>query len=240
MVNGKHAIWSETVNLNGGKLVAHGYQYPVNSAIINISPQAGSLFESYAYYGDGRVPESFIYSGFPFIAMPSQYTPNHSIHLQRPTSVSGTLPGQVGMFNGQVYISSGTGYYDVSYFGLPDGSPFNYVRLGVPHIHNMTGVNNPFLLQPSGMTSTKHVTPGDTLLLNLAPLEPYAHFLQADGRPVVKLVKRNPSTETRTIIVEEQVDTTNGNWNWSHTFTEQEVDCYYTVEVELDGYEGSL
>ncbi len=235
------AIESSTINLNGGKLVARGHQQPVLAGIINISPHTGCSFESYAYKGSNYMPSSFTDSGFPFIAEWDGHIP--SINLQRPTTISGTLPGQAGMFDGQLYSRRDPWImynYNIYYFGLPDGSPFNYVRLGVPHIQNMTGVNNPFLLQPSGMTSTKHVTPGDTLLLNLAPLEPYSHFPDADGRPVVKLVKRNPSTGTRTVLVEEQADTTNGNWNWSYTFTEQDVNCYYTVEVELDGYEGSL
>jgi hypothetical protein len=243
VLNAANAIEAIYLDLKGGKLVARGGQFPIRIPIINISPHAGCSFESYAYKGSNYMPSSFEDSGFPFLAQVDTYSYNHIINLQRPTAITGSIPGQEGLFSGRLLKRKDPWAIinaDIYYFGLSDGSPFNYVRLGVPHIQNMTGVNNPFLLQPSGMTSTKHVTPGDTLLLNLAPLEPYSHFPDADGRPVVKLVKRNPNTGTSSYIVEEQADTTNGNWNWSYTFTEQDVNCYYTVEVELDGYEGSL
>ena len=232
-------IEATVVNLKGGKLVARGYNSGVEAREINVSPHEGCQFEA---YNTREYEYPFQAYNIPDVHAAPGYTLPFGIKLKRPTAISGTLAGSSTVVGGGMVHKKSTSFGALyNYFGLPDGTEYlGYVKLRVPHIQNMTGVNNPFLLQPSGMTSTKHVTPGDTLLLNLAPLEPYSHFPEADGRPVVKLVKRNPNTGTSSYIVEEQADTTNGNWNWSYTFTEQDVNCYYTVEVELDGYEGSL
>lgn len=40
---------------------------------------------------------------------------------------------------------------------------------------HITGVNNPFLLRESG-TYTKIVLPGDTMKVNMTPLNPYRNY----------------------------------------------------------------
>ena len=148
LARGYHGLNSYTVNLNGGKLVARGCSVGagVYAQVLNISMQPGSQFEA---YGAGERDYAF-----PFQAEVIK-SGRTSLNLLRPAAISGTLLGSSNVVGGGKALSRHYSGITQNYFGLPDGTAFSgYVKLSVPHIHNITGVNNPFLLQPSGTTSS--------------------------------------------------------------------------------------
>lgn len=206
-VGGKSGIVaSGNINIQNHNTLARGYTQNaiLASGGIYITPQNDCLYEAYSPVEPVKTQGLGI------------------IHLVRPTMVSGTLAGQSGIFDG-----GGLFNIDTS-FGFGSNAYVGYVKLQKPFIQTITGTNNPFLLRGSN-GSTKTVLPGDTMVVNLAPLQPYLNY----DNPVTKisLVRRNGNNNT--YIVDKQV--VNGN-SWTYTFTQDDVNCFLTAEVEVDAY----
>ena len=221
-VGGIDGINTRTVIMGGYKLVARGNNgNGITALTINIAPSLdNSIYEAYG-------------TQFPILAKHMTVSDifDPSINLLRPTEIFGMLSGHEGIFPGEVVVHD-----DFEYFGLHSGTPFsNYVRLRKPNIHTITGANNPFLLR-AGSGGTKEAVPGDTMQVNLSPLLPYVYTTYETLAKTVKVVRRNPTTGTSAVVAEEEV----AGSVWSYTFTEQDVNCYVTAEVTVDGYLGEL
>ena len=221
-VGGIDGINTRTVIMGGYKLVARGNNgNGITALTINIAPSLdNSIYEAYG-------------TQFPILAKYMTESDIHepSINLLRPTEVYGMLSGHEGIFPGVKVVHD-----DFGYFGLNSGTPFsNYVRLRKPNIQTITGANNPFLLR-AGSGGTKEAVPGDTMQVNLSPLLPYVYTTYETLAKTVRVVRRNPTTGTSAVVAEEEV----AGSVWSYTFTEQDVNCYMTAEVTVDGYLGEL
>ena len=220
LATGKHGIVSPgTINISCRNLIARGYsQNGILGHIINLNPQSDFSWEIYSEGGVNPL-EATSWSVY------GANTPQ--INLVRPVGAQGSVSGRTGTYPG-VLINNGTS------FGASATIPFtDYVKLRRPYMSQITGVNNPFLLRESG-TNTKIVLPGDTMKVNMAPLNPYRNY---ENCVMTLRLYRRPYEEQSSDLIHEEVITGD---TWSYTFTQQDVDAFITAEVSLDGYEGTL
>ena len=220
LATGRNGIVSPgTINISCRNLIARGYsQNGIHGHIINLNPQSGFSWEVYSEGGVNPL-EATSWSVY------GSNTPK--INLVRPVGAQGSVPGHEGTYPG-VLINNGTS------FGTNSTTPFiGYVKLYRPYITNITGANNPFLLREGGV-NTKIVLPGDTMKVNMTPLNPYRNY--ENCVMTLRLYRRPYNDESGDLIHEEVI---NGD-TWSYTFTQQDVDAFITAEVSLDGYEGTL
>ena len=220
LATGRNGIVSPgTINISCRNLIARGYsQNGILGHIINLNPQSEFSWEIYSEGGVNplEATSSSVYGA---------NTPQ--INLVRPVGAQGSVSGRTGTYPG-VLINNGTS------FGVSATIPFTgYVKLRRPYITYITGANNPFLLRESG-TNTKIVLPGDTMKVNMTPLNPYRNY---ENCVMTLRVYRRPYEEQSSDLIHEEVITGD---TWSYTFTQQDVDAFITAEVSLDGYEGTL
>lgn len=220
LATGRNGIVSPgTINISCRNLIARGYsQNGIHGHIINLNPQSEFSWEAYSEGGVNPL-EATSWSVY------GANTPQ--INLVRPVGAQGSVSGRTGTYPG-VLINNGTS------FGASATIPFtDYVKLHRPYITYITGANNPFLLREGG-TSTKIVLPGDTMKVNMTPLNPYRNY---ENCVMTLRLYRRPYEEESSDQIHEEVITGD---TWSYTFTQQDVDAFITAEVSLDGYEGTL
>ncbi len=220
LATGRNGIVSPgTINISCRNLIARGYsQNGIHGHIINLNPQSDFSWEIYSEGGVNPL-EATSWSVY------GANTPQ--INLVRPVGAQGSVSGRTGTYPG-VLINNGTS------FGASATTPFiDYVKLHRPYMSHITGVNNPFLLRDGGV-NTKIVLPGDTMKVNMAPLNPYRNY---ENCVMTLRLYRRPYEEESSDLIHEEVITGD---TWSYTFTQQDVDAFITAEVSLDGYEGTL
>lgn len=220
LATGRNGIVSPgTINISCRNLIARGYsQNGIHGHIINLNPQSEFSWEIYSEGGVNPL-EATSWSVY------GANTPQ--INLVRPVGAQGSVSGRTGTYPG-VLINNGTS------FGASATIPFTgYVKLHRPYMSHITGVNNPFLLRESG-TYTKIVLPGDTMKVNMTPLNPYRNY---ENCVMTLRLYRRPYEEESSDLIHEEVITGD---TWSYTFTQQDVDAFITAEVSLDAYEGTL
>ncbi len=221
LATGRSGIVSPgTINISCRNLIARGYsQNGIHGHIINLNPQSEFSWEAYSEGGVNPI-EATSWSAYP-----GSNTPK--INLVRPVQANGSVPGHEGTYPGKL-INNGTS------FGTNSTTPFiGYVKLHRPNITYITGANNPFLLREGG-SSTKIVLPGDTMKVNMTPLNPYRNY---ENCVMTLRLYRRPYSESSGDQI--HVEVINGD-TWGYTFTQQDVDAFITAEVSLDGYEGTL
>ena len=220
LATGRNGIVSPgTINISCRNLIARGYsQNGIHGHIINLNPQSDFSWEIYSEGGVNPL-EATSWSVY------GANTPQ--INLVRPVGAQGSVSGRTGTYPG-VLINNGTS------FGASATIPFtDYVKLHRPYITYITGANNPFLLRDGGV-NTKIVLPGDTMKVNMAPLNPYRNY---ENCVMTLKLYRRPYGDDSGYLIHEEVITGD---TWSYTFTQQDVDSFITAEVSLDGYEGTL
>ena len=219
LATGRNGIVSPgTINISCRNLIARGYsQNGILGHIINLNPQSEFSWEIYSEGGVNPL-EATSWSVY------GSNTPQ--INMVRPVFAQGSIPGHEGTYPGKL-INNGTN------FGANSTTPFiGYVKLQRPYMVYITGVNNPFLLRDGGV-NTKIVLPGDTMKVNMTPLNPYRNY---ENCVMTLRLYRRTSGDSGDLIHEEVI---NGD-TWSYTFTQQDVGAFITAEVSLDAYEGTL
>ncbi len=219
-VGAKDGICAQSsVEIANHFLLARGYNGDgIVAPNISFNVQQGSTYEAYGNY--------------PVVARRS--VPNPTFNLKRPIWLVGQLeasnPNSIVSGGGVIDFTS-EGYYQ-KIFATSNGRPYRgYVKITRPNIALITGVNNPFLLRGSS-SATKYVLPGDTMQVNMSPLNPYLSY--ENHIKTVKLYRRNEYGSTLINSEEVSGDT------YFYTFTQQDLNCFVTAEVELDAYDGSL